>query len=271
MSWTGLRITPVVDRDGVVAALFAAGSQGVEEDGDALVTHFPPRTDVEAVRRAVIASDPRAMIATFETPDVRWDEWRASVGAHDLGAITIVPPWLAGGRDPSRTVVIEPAMAFGTGEHATTRGVIRLMQRVVRAGDMVADLGAGSAVLSIAAAKLGAVSVAAIELDGDAIANAEENVARNGVEQRVRVIQGDAAVLLPLVAPVSLVIANIISSVLLRLLPLMANAVATGNHTILSGILIGERGLMLDAVAPQWHVVAEDTEDEWWTVLLARK
>lgn len=271
MSWTGLRITPAADRDGVIAALFAAGSQGVQEDGDAVVTHFPPGADLVAVRRAVATSDPGAEISTFETCEVRSDEWRASVGAHELGAITVMPPWLADGRDPSRTVVIEPAMAFGTGEHATTRGVIRLMQRVIRTGDTIADLGAGSAVLSIAAAKLGATRVAAIELDADAIANAEANVTRNGVAGFVHLIEGDAAVLLPLVAPVSLVIANIISSVLLQLLPLIANAVAAGDHAILSGILVEERELMLAAVAPEWRIVAEDTEDGWWTVLLARR
>lgn len=270
MSWTGLRITPSANRDGVIAALFGMGSQGVQEEGDALVTHFPAGTDVAAVRCGILASDPRATVITFDTPDLQDDAWRASVGAHDLGAIAVVPPWLAEGRDPARTVVIEPAMAFGTGEHATTRGVIRLMQRVVRAGDTVADLGAGSAVLSIAAAKLGATRVAAIELDHDAIANAEENVVRNGVQNRVSVIEGDAALLLPLISPVSLVLANIISSVLLLLLPAIQNAVATGGHAVLSGILCEERDVMLAAVAPAWSVSAEDTEDEWWTVLLIR-
>jgi ribosomal protein L11 methylase PrmA len=76
--------------------------------------------------------------------------------------------------------VIDPGMAFGTGDHPTTRGVVRLMQGAVRPGDLVADLGAGSAVLSIAAIKLGAARAAAIEFDPDAIGNAEENVARNG-------------------------------------------------------------------------------------------
>ncbi len=76
--------------------------------------------------------------------------------------------------------------------------------------------------LAIAAAKLGAAHVAAIEIDPDAIENAEENVARNGVAERVAVIEGDAATLLPLVAPVRVVTANIISSVLIELLPAIA-------------------------------------------------
>ncbi|MDH5234822.1 MAG: 50S ribosomal protein L11 methyltransferase, partial [Gemmatimonadota bacterium] len=112
-------------------------------------------------------------------PDVDWSlKWRERIGAHTLGRLTVTPPWLADGCDPATTVIIEPAMAFGTGEHPTTRGVVRLMQGVVRAGDAVADLGAGSAILAIAAVKLGAGRAFAIENDHDSIANAEENVTR---------------------------------------------------------------------------------------------
>src|SRR6185312_7241181 len=115
------------------------------------------------------------------------------------------------------------------------------MQSVIRGGERVADLGAGSAVLSIAAAKLGAAHVAAIEIDPDAIGNAEENVRCNGVADQVRVIEGDAATLLPLVAPVQVVLANIISSVLTELLPAISLALADEGCAILSGILVAER------------------------------
>jgi ribosomal protein L11 methyltransferase len=163
-------------------------------------------------------------------------------------------------------------MAFGTGEHATTRGVIRLMQRIVRVGDRVADLGAGSAVLAIAAAKLGAKYVAAIELDHDAISNAEENVRRNDVSDVVTVIEGDAATLLPLVAPVRVITANIISSALLELLPVMALTLEPGGSAILSGILDEERPMMLRALQDSgWVVDAEDREDIWWSATIARQ
>ncbi len=162
MSWTALHVTPATNRDGVISALFDAGSQGIHEDGDRIVTHFPPDTDIDAVRSAVLHADAQATIAVSETPEVSWDAWRARVGAHQLGSLVVTPPWLADQYDPASTIVIDPAMAFGTGEHPTTRGVVRLMQRVIRSGDSVADLGAGSAVLAIAAAKLGAARVAAM-------------------------------------------------------------------------------------------------------------
>ena len=110
-------------------------------------------------------------------------------------------------------------MAFGTGEHATTRGVMRLMQDVIRAGDIVADLGAGSAVLAIAAAKLGAARVAAIELDPDAIGNAEENVARNGVADGWRSSRATRRRCCRSSRRCEWFSPNIISSVLIPLLP----------------------------------------------------
>ena len=275
MTWTALRVRPSSpDAAGAVsAALFAAGSQGIQEDGDTLVTQFEHASEIDAARASVLAADPSATLDVRELPDVDWSvEWRRGVGAHQLGDLVVTPPWLADDYPADRRVVIEPGMAFGTGEHATTRGVVRLMQQAIRPGDRVADLGAGSAVLAIAAARLGAGSVAAIEMDPDAIENAEDNVRANGVEDRVRVIFGDAAVLLPLVAPVRLVLANIISSVLTELLPAIGAALTGDGQAILSGILQEERPRMLEVLdAGGWTVQAEDAEDVWWSALIARR
>jgi ribosomal protein L11 methyltransferase len=119
--------------------------------------------------------------------------------------------------------------------------VLRLMQSFIRDGDTVADLGAGSAVLAIAAAKLGAARATAVEMDHDAISNAIENAERNGVSDRVRVLEGDAGVMLPLLAPVRVVFANIISGVLVELLPVIARSLTGDGVAILSGILDEER------------------------------
>jgi ribosomal protein L11 methyltransferase len=273
VTWTTLRVEPGGDREAAMAALFAAGAQGVHEDGAALVTHLPPDADVEAVSAAVRAADPLARLTSAPLPDVDWSEaWKERLGAHEVGSLVIAPPWLADRYDTGRTIVIEPEMAFGTGDHPTTRGVARLMQRRVRPGDAVADLGAGSAVLSIVAAKLGARRATAIEMDPDAIPNALQNVARNGVADRVAVIEGDAGPLLPLLAPVDVIVANIISSVLVELLPAMAASLAPGGVAILSGVLLEERDAMRAALdRAGWRELEEDTEDVWWSVALARR
>jgi ribosomal protein L11 methyltransferase len=271
-AWITVRIVPGAERDAVSASMFDAGAMGVQETDEALLTQVATQSEADAIVRAVLAEHPNAAATTEALPNVDWSEqWKRGIRAQRLGELTVAPPWLADGLDPAHTIVIEPAMAFGTGEHATTRGVVRLLQGVIRPGDQVADLGAGSAVLAIAAAKLGATRVAAIELDHDAIENAEQNVARNGVAGRVTVIEGDAAVLLPLVAPVRVVTANIISSVLVELLPVIAESLDADGRAILSGILAAERDQMVRVIEDfGWRIEADDSEDIWWSVTIAR-
>lgn len=271
--WTTIRVLPGQDREAVLGTLFAHGVQGVHEAGDELITHVPESTDVEALVCAVLDASAGARVATAPTPKADWSEaWKRGVRAHTLGSLTIAPPWLAERLDPRRTVVIEPAMAFGTGEHSTTRGVIRLLQRVMRAGDRVADVGAGSAVLAIAAAKLGAAHATAIEIDPDAIENAEANVRRNEVANRVTVVEGDARWLLPLAGPFDVIIANILSGTILELLPAFDRALEEGGRAIFSGILVSERGDMTDALEGDgWRILHDDVEDIWWTAAAARQ
>ena len=272
-AWVSIRVHPGSNRDAVLATLFESGAQGVQEIDDNLLTYMQGDAAAEGLISAILAASPDARVDCYPLVEADWSErWKQGIHAQHVGELIVAPPWLAHDFDPARTIVIEPAMAFGTGEHPTTRGTLRLLQSVIRPGDRVADLGAGSAVLSIAAAKLGARYVAAIEIDADAIANAEDNVHRNGVADRVTVIDGDATVLLPLVAPVRVVTANIISSVLTALLPTMATALGADGRAILSGILVGERDEMSSTLDQQgWRIENEDIEGEWWSTTIARR
>ena len=254
-------------------ALFAAGAEALQEADGALLTNAPGEAMARALSAAALAIDAGATIETAPAPDIDWSTaWRAQMRAHTVGLLTVSPPWLAAPFLPERTIIIEPAMAFGTGDHATTRGVLTLMQAEIRAGDAVADLGAGSAVLAIAAAKLGATHVAAIENDPDAIGNAEDNVAANGVGARVQVLEGDASLFLPLVAPVRVVLANIVSMVIRELLPVIERSLAPRGVAIFSGMLVTEREMMVGVFqAAGWVIGADYTEGEWWTCVAHRE
>ena len=271
MSWLAVRVAGASEstRDAIAAALIEAGAACVQEERDDLITYLPDDAPLEMVRR-VIARDDRAVLELREAPASEVERpWPSTVAASRAGGFLVAPPWLATNvREGELTIIIDPAMAFGTGEHPTTRGVLRLMPGVIRPGDRVADLGAGSAVLAIAAAMLGASRVAAIEMDADAIGNAEENVRANGVADRVIVIEGDAESLLPHVAPVRVVLANIISSVLISLLPAIRSAIDGDGAAIFSGILCDERDGFIAALAREgWRVEEEDIEDAWWTAV----
>jgi ribosomal protein L11 methyltransferase len=267
--WLTLRVRAPEPRarEEVITALIGLGASSVQEDGDDLLTYLPAGSDVAAVRDAIQRAGISAAPEYGTADDADWTAtWKPTVGLHRVGGLTIAPPWLAEeAGDRALAVIIDPAMAFGTGEHPSTRGVLRLMQRTIRPGDMVADLGAGSAILSIAAAKLGAPRVAAIECDHAALGNAHENVERNGVAAQVTVLEGDAATLLPLVAPVDVVLANIVSDVLVRLSSPIHVALAPAGRAVLGGMSVTERDRMLGILhADAWRLVAEDEEGEWW-------
>jgi ribosomal protein L11 methyltransferase len=270
-SWIEIKISNAGNREAIIASLFAAGSQGVQEAGDDIITSFPPSANIDRLRETISAADPDCKISARDAdlPDAR--SLQGNFARQTIGLLTIAPPWLAEGLDPAATVILEPAMAFGTGDHATTRGVLRLMQTIPLTNKTVADLGAGSAILSIAAVKLGARSAIAVEVDPDAEGNALDNIEANRVLDRVHFINGDAFAILPLIAPVDVVVANILSSVLLNLLPVIRDSLTHVGKVILSGILVGERPQMINAILnDHWKIEAEDAEGEWWSALISR-
>lgn len=256
--------------------LLAAGATGVEQQATSVSTWFEPPADPEAFMAAVRAA--------LGTDDVRWEwredadwlsEWRRGLDARRVGKRTIVTPsWIRPEPQPGDVVItIDPQMAFGTGEHATTRGVIRLMEDVVQSGDRVLDVGTGSGILAIAAVLLGAHHALGVESDADALINAAENVDANGVTGRVELVHGlvDPHFLLARPGSFQVILANVLSSVLLPLLDGFRSALVPGGHLILSGILQVEAERMLEGASEAGFVpVREDREEEWWTVLLRR-
>jgi ribosomal protein L11 methyltransferase len=272
--WVSLRIEAPegATRERMIQLLMDGGAAAVQELGSALLTHLPEGAELESLCASLEGAG--AVVERTELGEVDWNaRWRTRVGVQRIGRIAVAPPWMSDDiADAEIPIVIEPAMAFGTGEHETTRGVLALMQKYVVPGGLVADLGSGSGVLAIAAAKLGAGRVVAIEMDPDAIGNAIENVERNGVSSQVTVLQGDAAALLPLVAPVSLVLANIISSVIIELSPAMREALPPGGRAVISGILVTEREHLVTSLAADgWVVESELREGEWWSSVIARQ
>jgi ribosomal protein L11 methyltransferase len=259
-------------RERVVAMLMEGGAGAVQELGPELLTHFQEGEAVDELCDSLERAG--ASVRQTALGQVDWStRWITRVGVQRVGRIAVAPPWMRNEiADVEIPILIEPAMAFGTGEHETTRGVLALMQSLVEPGALVADLGAGSGVLAIAAAKLGAARVVAIEMDPDAIGNAMENVERNGVAAQVTVLEGDAAALLPLVAPVSLVLANIISSVVIDLSPIMHRALPSGGRAVISGILVSEREHVVSSLTvDDWILESELREGEWWSSVIVRR
>ena len=209
--------------------------------------------------------------------DVADDGWAArshsGLRAVRVGDLLVAPPWDVpppDAGDPA-TLVIEPSMGFGTGHHASTRLCLRALQRSrhrLRTGRRVLDLGAGSGVLAIAAALLGARSVIAVERDPDALANARDNVRRNGVEDRVSVVRGDMADLRLQAGDV--VTANLTGAFFVRQAAAVLRHVEAGGLLLAGGITGDEEAPVRAALEPPLALRGRTVEDEWVGLVLER-
>lgn len=174
-------------------------------------------------------------------------------------------------------LLIEAAMAFGTGHHGTTLGCLRMLDRLADKGvraERIADIGAGTAVLAMAAARLWDVPVLASDIDPVAVEVAEANVRVNGLEDRVRCIEaaGFDHPIIAAAAPFELIFANILMGPLIELSPDLAAALVPGGHAILSGILNDQADSVVDAYRTVGlDLVRADRVEAWTTLLLRRK
>ena len=259
----------------VAEQLLAFGGSAVQDAGESLLTYVPAPADPDAFLARARDEFGSIQLEWWWQDDEDWAwEWKRGLAPRKLTErIVVKPSWTEWRASPGEVVLeIDPEMAFGTGEHATTRGCLRLLDAAIRPGDRVLDVGSGSAILAIAAARLGAGEVVAVEYDPDANLNARDNLARNSGADRVQIIEALAdADLLAQLGPVDLILANILSGVIRPLLPAFRQALAGAENPrlIVSGILNSEHpDVVRDSDAAGFRVAEIDTEDEWWSALL---
>ncbi|NLG63588.1 MAG: methyltransferase [Candidatus Cloacimonetes bacterium] len=271
-------VCPSDDLAGLVAeGLVVLGLGGAEEVGGAIRAWVSRGTDTAELQRRLeeFVGQPLEVSAR-SVPVADWNaEWRRGLRPRRVGErIVVAPTWTEPAlREGDVLLSIDPEMAFGTGEHGTTRGMLRLLQQIDCEGARVLDVGTGSAILAIAAALLGAAHVDAVENDADALINAHDNVERHGVQAQVRLEHAfvDAA-WLDMHGGWDIILANILSSVIRPLLPAFGEAVPSGGSLLVSGILEEEaEDVLADAAAAGFRARVEDLEDEWWSAWLVRE
>jgi ribosomal protein L11 methyltransferase len=184
---------------------------------------------------------------------------------------TIVPTWEDYTPVSSDELIIEldPGMAFGTGTHPTTVMCIQALERTVKTGDKVVDVGTGSGVLSIAAAMLGAEKVTALDLDEVAVNSARLNIELNKVHHVVDVKQNN---LLDGVEPgAEIVVANILAEVILRFTDDVSSTVKQDGYFIASGIIQPKKQEVKEAMIDAGFEIVETLQMEDWVAIIGRR
>jgi ribosomal protein L11 methyltransferase len=248
--------------------------------GDGWRVFFRSPADRDRARGALSSEFGNALLV-LEPLEVDDGDWarrsQATLTPIRVGRITVVPPWHVPDRIPdpgSRipdpdliTIVIDPSTGFGTGHHASTRLCLELLQKQNLHGARVLDVGTGSGVLALAAWKLGAAHVTAIDNDPDALANARDNVVANGAADAITIEQFDLSSVS--LGAVDLVVANLTGALLQRHASALRTLVTPGGVLIVSGFTVEEQQEVAQALTASVQETA--SEGDWRALVITHQ
>ena len=254
------------DRDIAIIEYYCATRAEAEHRSEAMTTFLEPLRNGETVSGSV-----------RELPAEDWSEaWKKFFHAEKVSdRIWIKPSWETCSATPDDIVVeIDPGMSFGTGQHGTTRGCLRMMDRLaaMTPGLCLADIGCGSGILTIAAAKLGYRNLVALDNDPDAVRIARENAELNGVADRIRFVTGDCSAA-ALDRSCDVVVANILATVLIANADVLTHYLSPSpqSRLILSGILNPQANDVQAAYEAKGMELVESLQLGEWTTLSMKR
>ncbi len=196
-----------------------------------------------------------------------WKEFFHPIKVGDI--IVIKPSWEEYAASPDDIIIeLDPGMAFGTGTHHTTSMCIRLLEELIKGGQDVFDVGTGSGVLAITAAKLGARKVTAVDFDPVAVRVAKENIEINQVDNIITTGQSD--LLKSVEGKADVIIANIIADIIIRLLDDIPNRLKIGGTMIASGIIADRLSEVTKSVIDHGLIVDRVVEEGGWVAMVIR-
>ena len=233
---------------------------------------------IERLKTMEHAADLGTLLTTVVTVDDEdWaNNWKQYYKPLPIGSrLLVLPSWEARPETDRIVLKLDPGMAFGTGAHHTTRMCLEFLEKTVKPGDTMLDLGCGSGILSIAARLLGAAKATAVDIDpiAESIAyeNAEMNgIGRDGYEVLIGNVLSDARLQKQIAGRYPVVAANIVADVIIALAPIARPLVAPGGVFLVSGIIDERVDEVVNALNKSGFTVSEHSRAEGWNAFLCR-
>jgi ribosomal protein L11 methyltransferase len=253
--------------DTISGLLWAMGTTGVEEQitqhGTRLLAGFEDERAAAAARGAVGQGVVEPVLS-----DEWLDTWRLHASVTRAGKRFVIrPAWLDYEMDANEIVLhVDPGRAFGSGSHLSTRLVLAALERLLEGDERMLDVGCGSGVLGIGAARIGATDVDAVDTDQNARVATIDNIGRNGVGEIVNVV-GDS--LDDARGPYDVITANILAPTLVELAPQISRLVTKGGRVVLAGLIDSQVSAVL-AAFEGFRIVERTAEDNWVCLVLGR-
>ena len=243
----------------------------LERNEGALDTIARVRIAMSALKKAHPEYGP-LLLTIDSVADADWENnWKKFYKPMEIGQrLLVVPQWETAKDNGRVRLVLNPGLTFGTGSHATTRLCLQALDKYIRGGEKVLDLGCGSGILSIAALRLGAKSAFACDIDEKCIDVAYENAALNGIgRDRLTVRQGDATKEGPLRTAIGtgydVVVTNIVADVIISLAPQVRHFLKEDGWFLTSGIIDDRADEVAAALtAAGWNIVETCTSEGWY-------
>ncbi len=179
--------------------------------------------------------------------------------------LLVCPVWLEHEPTDRMVILLDAGLAFGTGEHETSRLCLVALEQLIQGGEEIADIGCGSGILTIGALKLGAWQVRAVDLEAQAVQATLANLDHNGLTAWV--VEGSVD---EVYGPVDGLVCNILAPVILKLLPGLASLLEPGGWAVLSGILVSQIETILEATHAEWTHHQTLTEGQWAALILVK-
>ncbi|OLS03385.1 50S ribosomal protein L11 methyltransferase [Tissierella creatinophila] len=251
---------------------FGIDLEGLNFDKIKIKAYFSKEEDIDSILSFLkenIEAKGLGSISTTEIEDEDYlNNWKKYFKPFKIGDnIIIKPSWEEYDEKKEDIIIdIDPGMAFGTGTHETTSLCIEALEKYIKKGDTVFDIGCGSGILSIVCAKLGAKKVVAIDLDPLCVKISKENILKNNLEDIVEVKKGD--LLQVIKGKADVIVANIIAEIILNMTDSIKNYLIDGGIFISSGIILNKKDMVLEALNKNDFKIEEiKIQGEWVSII----